>query len=90
MFRPAKIIPDPGKSSRSDRIRIHNTESNCIFNISVVAAESSDDDDLIVVKTEYNTVDPITKKEIVDPVRNKRCNHVYERSTIHSMIDLAR
>jgi hypothetical protein len=29
----------------------------------------SDDDDLIVVKTEYNTVDPITKKEIVDPVR---------------------
>jgi SUMO ligase MMS21 Smc5/6 complex component len=52
-------------------------------------AESSDDD-LIVVKTEYNTVDPITKKEIVDPVRNKRCNHVYERSTIYSMIDLAR
>ena len=24
----------------------------------------SSDDDLIVVKTEYNTVDPITKKEI--------------------------
>jgi hypothetical protein len=35
---------------------------------SVWIAES-DDDDLIVVKTEYNTVDPITKKEIVDPVR---------------------
>jgi hypothetical protein len=35
---------------------------------SVCIAES-DDDDLIVVKTEYNTVDPITKKEIVDPVR---------------------
>jgi SUMO ligase MMS21 Smc5/6 complex component len=55
----------------------------------LLKAESSDDD-LIVVKTEYNTVDPITKKEIVDPVRNKRCNHVYERSTIYSMIDLAR
>ena len=25
---------------------------------------SSDEDDLIVVRTEYNTVDPITKKEI--------------------------
>ena len=53
-------------------------------------AESSDEDDLIVVKTDYNTVDPITKKEIVEPVRNKKCNHVYEKSTIYSMIDLAR
>ena len=27
-------------------------------------AESSDEDDLIVVKTEHNTIDPITKKQI--------------------------
>merc|ERR550517_67012 len=53
-------------------------------------AESSDDDDLIVVKTEHNTIDPITKKQIVEPVKNKKCNHIYEKSTIYSMIDLAR
>merc|ERR1719500_1005082 len=53
-------------------------------------AESSDEDDLIVVKTEHNTIDPITKKQIVEPVRNKKCNHIYEKSTIYSMIDLAR
>ena len=52
--------------------------------------ESSDDDDLIVVKTEHNTIDPITKKQIVEPVKNKKCNHIYEKSTIYSMIDLAR
>merc|ERR1711915_797856 len=52
--------------------------------------ESSSDDDLIVVKTEHNTIDPITKKQIVEPVRNKKCSHVYEKSTIYSMIDLAR
>jgi len=51
---------------------------------------SSDDDDLIVVKTEYNTIDPITKKEIVDPVRNKKCNHIYERETILQNIDVAK
>merc|ERR1719228_342937 len=53
-------------------------------------AESSSDDDLIVVKTEHNTIDPITKKQIVDPVKNKKCKHIYEKSTIYSMIDLAR
>ena len=53
-------------------------------------AESSDEDDLIVVKTEHNTIDPITKKQIVEPVKNKKCNHIYEKSTIYSMIDLAR
>ena len=52
--------------------------------------ESSDEDDLIVVKTEHNTIDPITKKQIVEPVKNKKCNHIYEKSTIYSMIDLAR
>ena len=52
--------------------------------------ESSEEDDLIVVKTEHNTIDPITKRQIVEPVKNKKCNHIYEKSTIYSMIDLAR
>merc|ERR1711902_264852 len=55
-----------------------------------VPSADSDDDDLIVVKTEHNTIDPITKKQIVEPVRNKKCNHIYEKSTIYSMIELAR
>jgi len=50
----------------------------------------SSDDDLIVVKTEHNTIDPITKKEIEEPVKNKLCGHVYEKSSIYSMIELAR
>ena len=53
-------------------------------------AESSDEDDLIVIKTEHNTIDQEAKKQIVEPVKNKKCNHIYEKSTIYSMIDLAR
>ena len=26
----------------------------------------------------------------VDPVKNKKCGHIYEKSTIYAMIDLAR
>merc|ERR1712192_202904 len=52
--------------------------------------ESSSDDDLIVVKTEHCTIDPITKKQITEPVRNKKCNHIYEKATIYGMIDQAR
>ena len=71
-------------SSRSSRSKRRKKEKER------VPSADSDDDDLIVVKTEHNTIDPITKKQIVEPVRNKKCNHIYEKSTIYSMIELAR
>ena len=52
--------------------------------------ESSSEDDLIVVHCEHCTIDPITKKQITEPMRNKKCNHIYEKATIYSMIEQAR
>ena len=74
-------VQEPSRSSRSKRRKKEKER---------VPSADSDDDDLIVVKTEHNTIDPITKKQIVEPVRNKKCNHIYEKSTIYSMIELAR
>lgn len=42
----------------------------------------------IELKETQQYIDPISKTQILDPVRNKRCNHVYERSTIEAAIKL--
>jgi len=77
--------------------RISDSESDSLQNLPEARkikiraeASSSDDDDLIVVKADYTTIDPITRKEIVDPVRNKKCNHIYERETILQTIVISK
>ncbi|XP_042870386.1 E3 SUMO-protein ligase NSE2-like [Penaeus japonicus] len=44
------------------------------------------DGDLIVTQQEVNLIDPISMKQMTDPVRNKICGHVYERSSVVNMI----
>ncbi|XP_077283273.1 E3 SUMO-protein ligase NSE2-like [Arctopsyche grandis] len=48
--------------------------------------QNLDDSDLI--QTEYidQYIDPITKQQISCPVRNKVCNHVYEKTSISEII----
>eukprot|EP00088_Acartia_fossae_P054006 TRINITY_DN6169_c0_g2_i3.p1 TRINITY_DN6169_c0_g2~~TRINITY_DN6169_c0_g2_i3.p1 ORF type:complete len:204 (+),score=12.50 TRINITY_DN6169_c0_g2_i3:40-651(+) len=50
----------------------------------------SKDDDLKIIKTRLNSLDPITKKEIVNPWKNKYCGHVYEKETILAWIKSTR
>nr|XP_027232637.1 E3 SUMO-protein ligase NSE2-like [Penaeus vannamei] len=46
----------------------------------------NEDGDLIVTQQEVNLIDPISMKRMTDPVRNKICGHVYERSSVVKMI----
>lgn len=38
--------------------------------------------DIIMTQQERIPIDPITKKEVTDPVRNKICKHIYDRKSI--------
>lgn len=40
----------------------------------------------MVVKSKDNFVDPISKRDIKNPVRNKLCNHVYEKETMFDIL----
>ncbi|XP_045113452.1 E3 SUMO-protein ligase NSE2-like [Portunus trituberculatus] len=51
-----------------------------------VASNPDPDGDLIATQYSSTFLDPISKKRMTDPVRNKICDHVYDRGTITVMI----
>jgi SUMO ligase MMS21 Smc5/6 complex component len=54
------------------------------------AAAEDDGEDIAVTSQAIQTIDPYTKKEFVDPVKNVVCNHAYERSTIMELLRAGR
>uniref|UniRef100_A0A182JQ84 E3 SUMO-protein ligase NSE2 n=1 Tax=Anopheles christyi TaxID=43041 RepID=A0A182JQ84_9DIPT len=48
--------------------------------------DDDDDGDLVVEGDVGVMVDPITKRPLEVPVRNKQCKHVYEKSAIENML----
>ena len=53
----------------------------------VDAMTVTQDDDGEVIATEMtSTIDPITRKEMTDPVKNTLCGHTYERNSIYQLI----
>lgn len=52
--------------------------------------EVDDGEDLAVTGVTIQTIDPYTKREFVDPVKNTVCNHSYEKETILHLINTTR
>ncbi|KAL7303697.1 E3 SUMO-protein ligase NSE2-like [Trichogramma pretiosum] len=50
-------------------------------------ANNLSDDDIEFTQDDINIIDPFTKKRMIDPVKNKVCGHVYERTSAVSMIE---
>ena len=49
---------------------------------------TQDDDGEVVATETVSTIDPITRKEMTDPVKNTLCGHTYERSSITQLINI--
>jgi len=72
---------DYNSLNMTDSMRIDKRNMN-----SPPIAVSSAEDDLIV----HDIIVPVAEKQIVKPERNRRLNHIYEKSTIHAMFDQTR
>ena len=48
--------------------------------------EDRDDDELEMTRVERNTVCPISRKEMVKPVKNIICGHVYDKQSMESLL----
>ena len=50
------------------------------------AAGSGGDQELVMTETHVATLDPWTRQEIRQPYRNGRCGHLYDRSSLESVL----
>lgn len=48
--------------------------------------EMNDEDDLAVTGVTIQTIDPYSKREFSDPVKNTHCKHSYEKEIIYDLI----
>ena len=52
---------------------------------------TNDDDgeDVCMTQVEVNTICPISRKEMVQPMKNKACGHVYDKTSIEAIVTQA-
>nr|XP_015213554.1 PREDICTED: E3 SUMO-protein ligase NSE2 [Lepisosteus oculatus]XP_015213555.1 PREDICTED: E3 SUMO-protein ligase NSE2 [Lepisosteus oculatus]XP_015213556.1 PREDICTED: E3 SUMO-protein ligase NSE2 [Lepisosteus oculatus] len=54
--------------------------------VTVEATEEELDEDIAVTQSQVNPTCPITQVDMVNPVKNKKCNHYYEQEAVLDMI----
>ncbi|MBN3315329.1 NSE2 ligase, partial [Atractosteus spatula] len=54
--------------------------------VTVEATEEELDEDIAVTQSQVNPTCPITQVDMVNPVKNKKCNHYYEQDAVLDMI----
>ncbi|CAK1603790.1 unnamed protein product [Parnassius mnemosyne] len=52
------------------------------------ATQNLDESDLAITESQEQYIDPITKRPIVDPVKNTVCGHIYEKESIMELINM--
>lgn len=52
------------------------------------ARQHLDESDVAITESQDQYIDPITKKPIVDPVKNTVCGHIYEKEAIINLINM--
>ncbi|XP_039954564.1 E3 SUMO-protein ligase NSE2-like isoform X1 [Bactrocera tryoni] len=89
-----RTINRAGKKFQAKKTREYKAFSDRLEDISrsargdTLQSTTKKDGALIEMDMQVNINDPITKKRMVDPVKNTICGHIYERSSIQDAIQI--
>lgn len=89
-----RAINRAGKKFQAKSTREYKTFTDRLGEISknasgdTLPSSTTKDGALIEMDMQVNLNDPITKKRMVDPVKNIICGHIYERSSIQDAIQI--
>ena len=51
--------------------------------------DDDDGEDVCMTQVEVNTICPISRREMIRPVKNKACGHVYDKTSIEAIVNQA-
>ena len=100
MFAEAKSkLPKESSNYVSKHAKMKEFESKVVVELQRILGQTNsdaapgtivtqDDDGEIVATETVSIIDPITRKEMTDPVKNTLCGHTYERSSIIQLINI--
>ncbi|CAB3411166.1 unnamed protein product [Caenorhabditis bovis] len=76
-----EIIDEKWKE-KLEECQDHDSSRAAAFDLIVNNIRSQREEEMEVMQMQYSRKDPISKKDIVTPVRTKRCPHVYDLESI--------
>lgn len=54
--------------------------------LEAASSQAANDDDDMGIQQVFSEFDPITKRRLENPVRNKICKHVYEKNSVEQLL----
>jgi SUMO ligase MMS21 Smc5/6 complex component len=84
-----------GKAKDSDKYKNFSSEIDKLKAIEIAAASQmnllqNDDDFEMGEEDVLKMIDPFNKQQIIHPIRNTKCNHIYEESAVREAIKVNR
>ncbi|XP_043116660.1 E3 SUMO-protein ligase NSE2 [Puntigrus tetrazona] len=82
-------VTDADLQRHSKVIAFRESVKNYAMQVGLTPAGNEEeelDEDIAVTQSQTNFICPLTQVEMVNPVKNKKCLHYYDREAVHEMI----
>lgn len=85
IYEDARDLPDKKRWFDKDGLPVLPTREALLGEEDADMADGSDDE-LVIQRVKYDYKCPLSLRELVDPWKNTKCNHVYEKKSIFGLL----